>query len=432
MLYLIPLYVGCLAVMLYNVFRLAKCYEEESRLPKDSYVVNVRNARIDINNKLYNLVIRSCVQDDGPVLVCCTGDAQSMALLTLVTCMYGISKVHVLTVNHHESNNLSNFMERVCTVNNLTYHNYNVTPCDSLLITQSTHARVNGIIKMVSAVNKCTVIFKAHTLENNSNRILNNMFSGQTFDDGIRCVSLNETGIVYPFIETSVKEIEDFIQEYDIPTDMCDTHTNYNLVQTKNCFNELDSYFSSLYSNWRTNVVNVSKVTTHILEQYNTNINTIVSTKCSTGQGTFVYNYNLTDTPYEIFCDVLNAICNYNHVECLDKSVLNDLYMQKTVDLPNWQVGSSYICYTSDEYLAAYNKFYDYVEHVVKFDTSKFSENCRLRVNFMNNNNNQEYVFETGYIVLGQAEMIQNMLDGYCFVNVSDNTIKILPLFQLN
>ena len=84
---------------------------------------------IDPEDKLYKSVLneynKNKLEKNEQVLVCCTGDTQSMALLAIVLNIFGNENVHVLTINHHKSNNMTIFVHDICDLNDLQFHHYN-------------------------------------------------------------------------------------------------------------------------------------------------------------------------------------------------------------------------------------------------------------------------------------------------------------------
>ena len=183
MLLIIGLYFTALTYLCNKVIKMFNQFERENI----NNILNINNS--DLYKKFKLFCKNKNIINKQPVLVCCTGDKQSMALLTLAIAVYGSDNVHVLTIDHHFNSNIFQFMKNICNTNNLIFY---TNKLDNMRETREDV--INSICKKYDNM----IVFEAHTIENNTNIILNNIIMNQNID------LYYNTNIYYPFINTYI------------------------------------------------------------------------------------------------------------------------------------------------------------------------------------------------------------------------------------
>jgi 3'-phosphoadenosine 5'-phosphosulfate sulfotransferase (PAPS reductase)/FAD synthetase len=97
--------------------------EEETQIQEQNY--SLENIKVDKENILYqavnNEINNNLLDTTKKVLICCTGDYQSMALLTIAMNIFNRENIHVFTFNRNHDSMLE-FMENICNENKLAFH----------------------------------------------------------------------------------------------------------------------------------------------------------------------------------------------------------------------------------------------------------------------------------------------------------------------
>jgi hypothetical protein len=313
------MYLGLLQYFYKKIKCIARYFESTSQPIQNT--VCFKNISIDKNNLLYSSVLSTCeknkIDTDKKVLICCTGNEQSMALLTIAMSIFGSNNVSVLTINHHKSKNINNFILDICEKNNLNVHLFD---CDTDI--DQKVCRYERIISLTKLHN-IHAVFEAHTLENYSNSILNDIFSDTIFTTE----NIITSNVYKPFNNIKNEDINDFINEYNIPIDQYLTHYNYSLVEPKNIFSEFDDLYESIYPNWRNNLIKYFQNTDKILNQYKMNIDKIIEKKCYKGKHGFVFHHDLFSMPYATYKTIVDLLADEYNFDRIDFDTLNNFYI---------------------------------------------------------------------------------------------------------
>ena len=239
---ILPLYFGTIFYLVKKVLEKVKQFEEnidpfnpEDNIDIDEINYNMDNIKIDKENILYQAfdeeINKNQLDISKKVLICCTGDNQSMALLTIAMNVFNRENIHVFTSSNNDK--MTEFIENICIENKLAFH-----------ITDNMN-RYN--IKEICEKNDISYIFEGHTLSNNSNIVLNNIFMNKT--------NTNNNNIYRPFLLIDETTLLRFVTLYNLPTDENLTHYFNSKGESKRLFNNIDQYLSILYPNWRLNII---------------------------------------------------------------------------------------------------------------------------------------------------------------------------------
>ena len=124
MLLILSIYFGTIYYFVKKVVELAQHYENTSEPLVSEAVDNfyLKEFDLDVVDPVVSSVISECVliNEDDNILVCCTGDRKSMALLNIMKCIY--SNIHVLYLNHHNTSKLEIFIHDICDKNDFIFH----------------------------------------------------------------------------------------------------------------------------------------------------------------------------------------------------------------------------------------------------------------------------------------------------------------------
>ncbi len=360
------LYISALAYLAKKVIELSNKYknEVEERQKIDIKLFNIPDIfTISNEEPLYNSIIDECVKykinTNEKVIVSCTGDKQSMALLAIITNLFGAHNVNVVTINHHQNSQFNYFMHDICDINDLKFYNYNVDLDkyhNNHLIKQFRYEKLRNICKKEDI----RYIFEAHTCENYSNSILENMFSETLYESNI----INNQ-IYYPFLSRTFSDIDNFYLKYNLSHN--NIHTNYTMVQNKQIFNEFDDLFSMLYPEWRHNIIKSFLTTKNILDNEYNNINNIINKNCIITEYGFIYYHDLKITPYDIYKLVINGLTDELNVEHLSDLTISNMYMNNDY----------FTIYLVDSLSEKVNKFYKFLDNI---NPNEFIENFKDEV----------------------------------------------------
>ncbi len=243
--------------------------------------------------------LRNKIDTDKKVLVCCTGDNKSMALLAIVSNIFGSINTNVLFINHHENNVLNMFIHDICDHNGFKFFNYNYDYEEN--IKKFRYNKINEICKK----NDISYVFEAHTIENFCNLILHNYFSGETTFD-------SQSSIYNPFYNLTEEVVDRFIDKYSIPIDENMIHFTYSCLKLKNILTDINNIFGLVYPKWRQNLVR-TYIKNNINEDNFINTNIIINTQCSLGNYGFIYYHDSNKTSFEMYKTIINRLClEYN------------------------------------------------------------------------------------------------------------------------
>ncbi len=317
MLWIIPLYLAGLASLGKFIYNKSKSFTQP---------------QINENDNLYNHFINYCqdndiTKDSQSILVCCTGDKQSMTLLNLCINYFDCKNIHVINVSEYRNNNIL-FIHDICDINNLKFHYYQ----------DKDHNRYK-YIDIICKKYDIHSVFEAHTFNDKTNNMLDNIFSNNSSH------KLKENNIHYPFNNIYINEINNYVEMYNIPIDTTFEHENNKTKENKYIFNNLDNMLYATYPDWREHLDNF------ISEQDNKN-NML---------GEYGFIYNLTND-YNIDRDKLDKLCDKYNCNYIDNNELINIY----------QSDSSYVTFINKE---LYNKQKDFINFLLNQNPENFFNN---------------------------------------------------------
>ena len=143
--------------------------------------------------------------------------------------------VSQLEINNNNSQSTNRNLQSTCNINNLTFHRATLNPQIIKNIQDEKEYHINTICEIFHY----DVILKASTFENNTNKMVHNLFTNMI---PFKSNKYSNTIFPYfnrlclPFINIYRDEISEFIQLYNIPTD--NSHTDYNNQHKINLYNK--------------------------------------------------------------------------------------------------------------------------------------------------------------------------------------------------
>jgi hypothetical protein len=313
--------------------------EEETQIQEQNY--SLENIKVDKENILYqavnNEINNNQLDTTKKVLICCTGDYQSMALLTIAMNIFNRENIHVFTFNRNHDSMLE-FMENICNENKLAFYHSLCDKDESELDSESNSETLSEsnsetlsesdsepleeqskkiqrytLIKDIVKNNDIHYVFEAHTLVNYSNMILNDLFENKK--------TINDISVYRPFLLIDNITLMRFFSSYNIPIDINLTNLEYSREDNKILFNNMEQYISVLYPNWRLNVVENNKtlLNTDELKKY-----------CYKGKHGFSVEHNFDKISFVMFKKLVDELAKEYKFEndyLSNISKLDELYM---------------------------------------------------------------------------------------------------------
>jgi tRNA(Ile)-lysidine synthase TilS/MesJ len=348
------LYLGTMYVFYKYVQEKAREYEDET--------ISVTDVKeIDTENPLYKAVSEIANKTPiGPIIVCCTGDMQSMALLHIIMMIYDNIHINVLFINNERYHNMSDFVENMCNDNNINFIQTSIDTNDVM------HCNVESNIEtvrcnMISDLCKkldTNVVYEAHTIENQSNYML-----GMIFSNNLGKTKLNT---IKPFINMDMEMIKEFVDRNDIVYNVLD----HNMTSAMNIFNEFDSVLKQHYPNWRENIINYTVDVNNKLRQFETNIDTIIDNCTKSDTYGFYYRYNMDMVSYDVFSNVINKLADNNRIERPSKYIKSQMWTGNLCykGNRNWFCDGHYIMYINDDILNKIDNLRTYLDTINALD----------------------------------------------------------------
>ncbi len=248
MILVLAAYFGMAYYLIERIILTAKSFEEQSKLEESFNIYE--SSKIDLNidvetdNVLYqefiSVVDKNELDKTKKILVCCTGDYQSMALLTIAIQIFGIENVQVFFYNYDETFIIQKFLMKVCFHNDLIFH----------CIENNNDSRINRYnrIENLCKDNDISYVFEGHGIINNSNDILSSIFSNSKKE-------IYPITTYKPFINIDNTTFLKFFSTYDIKIDDEFTHLEHTSLQYKTVFEDVELIISNYYPNWRMNII---------------------------------------------------------------------------------------------------------------------------------------------------------------------------------
>lgn len=391
MILVLSLYFGSIFYLVKKVIDTYKLFKYEEEKIEQNLSLNID---IDEENILYSQFNKIEVNDTN-VLVCCTGDYKSMALLAIAAKKF--ENVHVLTINHN--NIMKEFIENVCDYNEFTFHSYDIEDADE------TTLRYEKIDELCTQYN-IKYVFEGHTMNNYSSDLLDGIFT-------------NTYGIIRktyrPFLFIDNITILRFFSIYDIPYDLNYTHYFYSDGKKKTLFEIIDKKILNVYSEWRVNLIEYINKTDNVF-----NTKDIDNTTFK-GKYGFLFYHDFNKISFSVFKKTVNILCNEYNFCTFDNDEFEEYYMKE-------ETMSYFINETYNKKIEEFEKYLNSIDlnELIKDDSS--SENSFEELEL--SEENEEHIFR---VDLNNDEpefkLVSNIsnnfreeyLDGYLYINVNTN-----------
>jgi hypothetical protein len=336
MFFVLAIYLGTIFYSVKKVLEYAKCLNsniepflnEVFELDREETIPQKQNLslyiEIDKENVLYqafnNEITNNQLDTTKKVLICCTGDNQSMALLTIAMNIFNKENIHVITFGC-DNEPMLEFMENICNENKLTFYHSKSNIIDSesdelcgsdgsdKLEKSNDESRCTQI-KDIMKNNEIDYVFEAHTLVNYSNQILNDLFNNKK--------TINDLVVYRPFLLIDNITLLRFFSIYNIPIDETLSHLENSKEERQKIFNDMEPYFSFLYPNWRLNVVENNKNILNIDD---------LKKNCYNGKHGFSVEHNFNRISFVMFKKLVDELSNEYKFERINTDNLDELYM---------------------------------------------------------------------------------------------------------
>jgi len=371
---------------------------------------------IDKTEDVYTAISNSIITNNisGNIIVCCTGDMQSMALLYGVMNVYDSDNINVLFINNERYNKMGEFVENICEKHNINFIQKTINTNDIMHINVENNienARRNTISELCAQLGTKNV-FEAHTIENQCNNILDNIMRWGTY---------KQLDTIKPFINMDMDMIRRFVEKYDIPYDT--VTMDHNLTSAMNIFNEFETVLNSHYPNWRENIINYAVNINDRLAQFETNIDNIMNNCTGTDKYGSYYRYNIDTTSYDLFSNIINKIADNNNTERPSRYVKTQWYEGKQSKQPNWFCDGHYVVYLNNDMMTHLDNLRTYLDTVNALD---YSDNNSDIFNVIIDENQYKISHTTENVI----DYIGDMIKGIIHLEVKDERFNIIELFH--
>jgi hypothetical protein len=398
----------------------------------DIYNKLFTNKKLSIEVDKENVIYKAFMQEVNKnemditkqVLVCCTGDEQSMALLTIASNVF--NHIHVLLINHDDTEIMKEFIEDVCDFNEFTLH------CvDSITDNILRYEQINEICSR----DDIKYVFEGHNMTNYSNNILNDIYNNNIV--ATQQIDLkghiNNTTTDYiiskPFLLIDNITISKFISHYNIPIDNNFTHSEYSNIKKKNMFNDMDCYTSIIYPDWRINLIEFYNKKTSV-------DTTLIESNCFKGKYGYLVYHDFNKISFTAFKRVINNLCNEYNFCKFDNSDFNEYYLTE----------KSISYFINEDYDNKINEFEEnFTSDIVSDLIDNNSENSFEELDNSTTNNNddddKEYIIrvdlnnETPTIKLVKDisnNFREEYLNGIIYINIFDTDNNHFFIYDIN
>lgn len=373
----------------------------------------IHNVNVSQNLQLLYDICNIIVSQN--VIVCCTGDMQSMALLYGIINVYDNDNINinVLFINNEPCNKMSDIVENICS-------QYNINFIRKIIQTNNIlHANVEQYIENVrrETINELCVqlhthnVLEAHTIENKCNYILANMMREQI---------TKQFETIKPFIHMDIDIIKNFVDKYNIPYDAT---VNNGLLSSTNIFNEFDTVLKIHYPNWRENIINYADNLDDKLIQFETNIETIMNNCTSSDKYGAYYRYNIDATSYDLFSNIVNKLADSNNTPRPPSYVKKEWYEGKQTTHVTWFCDGRYIVYLNRDILTHLE---DLRVHLWSLNPLDYTENNNELFRVTIDNNQYNISSSTDDIV----DYVGDMIKGIIYIEIRNGNFHIVELFH--
>jgi hypothetical protein len=405
------LYLGSMYVFYNYIKNKVREYETNQEIAQEVDI----NVDIEVSEPIYTAVSNTLASVTGPIIVCCTGDMQSMALLYSIINIYDTAHINVLFVNNERYNKMSEFVENICNTYHINFTQTTVNSIDTLHcnVEQNIENARRDMIENLCMKLGTKTVFEAHTIENQCNNILYNILSGKN----------NQTlNTIKPFVNMDMNMIQKIVEKYDIPYDI--VTMDHNITSAMNLFNEFDTVLSLYYPDWRENVINYAMNVNDRLSQFETNIDTIMKNSTMKDRFGSYYRYNIDMTSYDLFSNIVNKIADNNNTDRPSRYIKTQWYEGKNnTSQPNWFCDGHYVVYMNNDIMAHLDNLRTYLDTVNALDYVDDSSTI-FNVNL---NENQYSIFKSTNDII---DYIGDMIKGIIHIEADDEKFSIIELFH--
>ena len=368
---------------------------------------------IDKTEDVYTAISNNNIT--GNIIVCCTGDMQSMALLYGVMNVFDSKNINVLFINNERYNKMGEFVENICGQHNINFIQKTINTNNIMHINVENNIEntrrdtINELCTQLGTKN----VFEAHTIENQCNNILDNIMRGVTY---------KQLDTIKPFANMDMGVIINFVYKYNIPYDI--VTMDHNLTSAMNIFNEFDTVLSLYYPNWRENVINYAQNVNDRLSQFETNIDNIMNKCTATDRFGSYYRYNIDMTSYDLFSNIVNKIADNNNTERPSRYVKTQWYEGKNnASQPNWFCDGHYVVYLNSDIMTHLDNLRTYLDTVNALDYVD-SNTTFFNVNLQDEN--QYKICPSNDII----DYIGDMIKGIIHIEADDEQFSVIELFH--
>ncbi len=403
------LYLGSMYGLYQYVKNKVRYYETTQEIEIDVDI------NIDNTEPVYTAISNNNIS--GNIIVCCTGDMQSMALLYGVMNVYNNNNINVLFINNERYNKMGEFVENICGQHNINFIQKTINTNNIMHINVENNienARRDTINELCAQLGTKNV-FEAHTIENQCNSILDNIMRGITY---------RQLDTIKPFANMDMSIIKSFVEKYDIPYDT--VTMDHNLTSAMNIFNEFETVLGSHYPNWRENIINYAVNINDRLNQFETNIDNIM--KNCTGMDKYgsYCRYNIDTTSYDLFSNIINKIADNNNTERPSRYIKTQMYEGKFAShtsLSNWFCDGHYVVYLNNDMMTHLDNLRTYLDTVNALD---YIDNNSDIFNVSIDMNQYKISRTTDNVI----DYIGDMIKGIIHLEAKDERFNIIELFH--
>jgi hypothetical protein len=442
MILVLGLYFGSIFYLVKKVIETTKMFENDiSDITTDittditsditSNNINMKiNMDFDKENIVYKAfmleVNKNKMDTTRQVLICCTGDEKTMSLLSIASTIF--NHVHVLLIDYDETETMKEFIEDICDFNDFTFHCFDTVrnTITSDITTHITSLRYEQIDEICSK-NDIKYVFEGHDMTNYSNNILNDIYNNNNTNNTINTIS--SYIISKPFLLIDNTTLSKFISYYNIPFDNNLIHSDYSNIKNKSMFNDMDCYTSTIYPDWRINLI----------EYYNnkTSIDTeIIENKCFKGKYGFLFYHDFNKISFIAFKRVVNKLCSEYNFFVFDNNEFKEYYLTEE--------DVSY--FINEEYESKVNDFEEKFESNIisnMIDNNSENEFSELDINdeLSSSDDEKEYILRvdlnndipTMKLVHKISDKFrEEYLDGIIYINIIDINNNQFFIYDIN
>ncbi len=354
----------------------------------------------DLVKHVETYITNNEIDTNQKIIVCMTWDRQSIALLYALNEFF--NDIHIF--NYNNENNNKNMEEIILDNDKFKYHIYRMNS-DTIKKDNIMKNERYELLEILSNQLNTDIIFEAHVSENISNRILNRIFSNN--------ICLTSNNITYkPFETLSIKDINNFIESYDLENDVDDTHYYNTLVQSKSCFNELNDFLALYYPNWRQNLIEFYNMTNN---DFAIDCTDTIESNVVRGDDGFIIPYTIKNKlPYNMYEVMIEQLCNEYNV------TITQYEKQLCYNSDEFDIGNFYNCNNGEHLLYVNNNLCSKINKFLKEINNLQLKDGKYVIDVMYNNSYDE-IIEKDFTL--DFDKFQELLNGVIYFEYMDGKI---------